>query len=230
MARNTIKRILIEAGVDPAPERGKRMSWRTFLRAHWGAIAATDFFTVEVLTLAGLVRYHVLFVIGLASRRVHIAGIVREPYDAWMGQVARNLTDADAIDGFLISHRYLIMDRAPVFTAGFRALLAGSGVNSVQLPRRSPNLNAYAERFVRSIRQECLSKVVPLGERHLRELVREYVAQLLPSGSRLRVRSAFGTLRGPRAWRSDRAYLRIGAVRRHVATCSIWQVLQRNSA
>jgi hypothetical protein len=94
---------LIEAGVDPAPERGKRTSSRTFLRAHWGAIAATDFFTVEVLTLAGLVRYHVLFVIDLANWRVHIAGIVREPYDAWMRQVARNLTDA--IEGFLIGHR-----------------------------------------------------------------------------------------------------------------------------
>lgn len=174
LGRNTIKRILIGAGIDPAPERGKQMSWSTFLRAHWGAIAATDFFTVEVLTLVGLVRYHVLFVIDLASRRVHIAGIVREPYDAWMRQIARNLTDA--LDGFLLPHQYLIMDRAPVFTHGFRALLAGSGVKSVRLPARSPNLNAYAERFVRSIRDECLSKVVPLGERHLRELVHEFVA------------------------------------------------------
>jgi transposase InsO family protein len=116
----------------------------------------------------------VLFVIDLATRRVHIAGIVREPYDAWMRQIARNLTDA--LDGFQIGHRHLIMDRAPVFTAGFRALLAGSGVRSVRLPVRSPNLNAYAECFVRSNRQECLSKVILLSERHLRELVREYVA------------------------------------------------------
>jgi transposase InsO family protein len=174
VGRNTIKRILVEAGIDPAPERGKAMSWSAFLRAHWGAIAAMDFFTVEVLTLVGLVRYHVLFVIDLASRRVHVAGIVREPYDEWMRQIARNLTDA--LDGFLLPHRYLIMDRAPVFTHGLRALLAGSGVKSVRLPARSPNLNAYAERFVRSIRDECLSKVVPLGERHLRELVHEFVA------------------------------------------------------
>jgi putative transposase len=83
---------------------GKPASWSTFLRAHWGAIAATDFFTVEVLTLVGLVRYHVLFVIDLATRRVHIAGIVREPYDAWMRQIASNLTDA--LDGFLIGHRF----------------------------------------------------------------------------------------------------------------------------
>ncbi len=92
---------------------------------HWAAIAAMDFFTVEVLTLVGLVRYHVLVVIDLASRRVEIAGIVREPYDGWMRQLARNLTD-----GFPIGHRHLIMDRAPMFTVGFRALLAGSALKS----------------------------------------------------------------------------------------------------
>jgi hypothetical protein len=146
IGRNTIKRILIEAGIDPAPERCKRMSWSTFLRALWGAIAATDFFTVEVLTLVGLVRYHVLFVIDLASRRVHVAGIVREPYDGWMRQIACNLTDA--IDGFLIGHRHLIMDRAPVFTAGFRAMLAGSGVKSLRLPARRPNLNDLRARNI----------------------------------------------------------------------------------
>jgi hypothetical protein len=91
-----------------------------------------------------------------------------------MRQVARNLTDA--INGFLIGHRDVVMDCAPLFTASLRALLAGSGVKTVRLPARSPNLNAYAERFVRSIRQECLSKVIPLGEQHLRELVHRYVA------------------------------------------------------
>ncbi|HEX7480992.1 MAG TPA: hypothetical protein VF331_24530, partial [Polyangiales bacterium] len=86
IGRNTIKRILLEAGMDPAPERGKRTSWSTFLRAHWGAIAAMDFFTVEVLTLGGLVRHHVLFVIDLASRRVEICGITVDPNGAWMQQ------------------------------------------------------------------------------------------------------------------------------------------------
>jgi len=173
VGRNTIKRILLEAGVDPAPERSKRTSWNAFLRAHWGAIAAMDFFTVEVVTLAGLVRYHVLFVIDLASRRVEIAGLVHQTHAAWMQQIARNLTDA--VDGFLLGHRYLIMDRDPLFAAEFRALLAASGTKSVRLPARSPNLNAFAERFVGSIRRECLARVIPLGERHLRQLVREYV-------------------------------------------------------
>jgi len=89
-------------------------------------------------------------------------------------QIGRNLTDA--VDGFLLGHRYLIMDRDPIFTRKLRALLATSGVQSVRLPARSPNLNAYAERFVRSVKQECLSKVVPLGERHLWELLRQYLA------------------------------------------------------
>jgi putative transposase len=94
IGRNTIKRILLEAGLEPAPERGKRKSWSDFLRAHWGAIPAMDFFTVEVVTWTGLVRFHVLFVIDLATRRVEIAGITDQPHEAYMKQMARNLTDA----------------------------------------------------------------------------------------------------------------------------------------
>jgi hypothetical protein len=118
IGRNTIKRILLEAGMDPAPERSKRTSWSAFLRAHWGAIAAIDFVTVEAVTWAGLVRFHVLFVIDLASRRVEFAGIVHQPHEAWMLQIARNLTDA--VDGFLLGKQYLIMDRDPLFTRAFR--------------------------------------------------------------------------------------------------------------
>jgi hypothetical protein len=106
LGRNTIKRILLEHGVDPAPKRGKTLPWKTFLKSHFGVIAATDFFTVEVLTLGGLVRYVVWFVIDLESRRVHIAGLIRHPHDAWIQQVARNLTDN--LDGFLRGKRYLI--------------------------------------------------------------------------------------------------------------------------
>jgi putative transposase len=174
IGRNTIKRILAEAGLDPAPERSKRSSWSSFLRAHWGAIAAMDFFTVEVVSLVGLVRYHVLFVIDLSSRRVEIAGLVHEPHEAWMKQVARNLTDR--VDGFLLGKRYVIMDRDPLFTDAFRTMLATVGAKSVRLPPRSPNLNAFAERFARSVRDECLAKVIPLGEHHLSEVLREFVA------------------------------------------------------
>ncbi len=172
IGRNTIKRILLDNGLEPAPERGKKTSWETFLKSHWGAIAATDFFSVEVLTPRGLVRYLVLLVIDLKTRTVEIAGIARDPNGAWMEQIARNLTDPDV--GFLRCARYLIHDRDPLFTAGFRANLKSAGVETVKLPARSPNLNAYAERFVRSIKSECLSKIIPLGERHLRQAVGEF--------------------------------------------------------
>ena len=168
-----MKRILAEEGVLPAPERGERTPWSTFLRAHWEGFAAADFFTVEVLSLAGLVRYHVFIVIELATRRGHLAGVVHEPGERWMMQVARNLTDD--IDGFLNSRRFLILDRDPLFTRAFRRLLSDAGVEVVRLPARSPNLNAYAERFVRSVRQECLDHIVPLGEAHLRKVLREYL-------------------------------------------------------
>jgi transposase InsO family protein len=174
LGRNTIKRILADHGIAPAPERGKSMSWSTFIKAHWGAIAATDLFTVEVLSPFGLVRYHVLFVIDIATRCVSIGGITSDPNGEWMKQVARNLTDM--WDGFLLGKRYLIHDRDPLFTEAVRGLLRDSGVKPLRLPAKSPNLNAYAERFVRSIKYECLNKLVLLGENHLRTAVRSYVA------------------------------------------------------
>lgn len=173
LGRNTIKRILHEHGIKPAPSRGKTMAWKTFLNAHADAIVAADFFTVEVLTLTGLVRYFVLFVIDLETRRVQIAGVVRQPDGAWMQQVARNLTDS--VDGFLQGKRFLIHDRDSLFTDAFRGHMRASGIECLRLPAHSPNLNAFAERFVLSIKSECLDKIVPLGERHLRHAVTEYV-------------------------------------------------------
>jgi len=174
IGRTTVRRILAEDGIEPAPERRKHMPWATFLKAHWGAIAAMDFFKVEVMTLTGPVRYSVLVVMDLKTRHVEVAGVVREAYEKWMLQVLRNLTDA--LDGFLLGKTHLIMDRDPVFTAGFRVMLRHAGAKPVRLPRRSPNLNAFIERFIRSIKEECLDRVIPLGEAHLRELIREYMA------------------------------------------------------
>lgn len=173
IGRNTIKRILLDNGFDPARLRNRGMSWATFLKAHWGAIAATDFFSVEVLTRKGLVRYFVLFVIDLQTRRVEIAGIVQQPDGKWMRQIARNLSDVN--DGFLNRCRYLIHDRDQLFTEAFRTILKSADVETIKLPARSPNLNAYAERFVRSIKNECLGRMIPLGERHLRYAVAEYM-------------------------------------------------------
>jgi putative transposase len=121
IGRNTIKRILGEQGIEPAPLRSKHQAWATFIKAHLGAIAATDFLTAEVLTLYGLVRFYVLFVIDVASRKVEIAGITRNPTGAWMQQVARNVVDGE--EGFLKGKRYLIMDRDALFTAEFRSVV-----------------------------------------------------------------------------------------------------------
>jgi transposase InsO family protein len=165
--------VLKKQGIDPAPERGKRCSWATFIKAYLGAIAAADFFTAEVMTLVGLARVHVFFVIDIASRKVEIAGVTTSPTGGWMRQIARNLLDVEG--GFLVGKRYLLLDRDPLYTKEFRAALKQGGVQVIRLPPRSPNLNAYAERFVLSIRSECLDRVVPLGEAHLRLVVREFV-------------------------------------------------------
>jgi putative transposase len=138
-------------------------------------MSAADFLTVEVLSWVGLVRYHVL-VMDLASRRVEIAGISRCPHGLWMEQVAPNLLDVS--DGFLSGKQYLILDPDPLYTGEFRGVMKRGGVEVLRLPPSSPNLNAYAERIVLSIRSECLDRIVPLGEAHLRrsisELVRHY--------------------------------------------------------
>jgi putative transposase len=173
VARNTIKAILKDHGIAPAPQRGATMPWKTFLAAHWDGLAAADFFTVEVLTLRGLVRYVVLFVMKLKTRTVEIAGMTSQPDETWMMQIARNLTAAG--DGFLHGMSHIILDRDPLYTAAFRRLLRDSGVTPLTLPAWSPNLNAFAERFVESAKSECLDRMVLLGEGHLRAAVREFV-------------------------------------------------------
>ena len=172
VGRSTIANILREAGLDPAPDRRKGMTWKEFLRVHWSTLAATDFFTVEVWTRAGLMRYHVLFVIRLMTREVHVAGIMPEPAETWMLQMARNLTDA--CDGFLRGTRFLIHDRSTLFTEQFRGTLKGAGVETFRLPARSPNLNAFAERFVRSIKESCVERMIFFGESALRRAVSEF--------------------------------------------------------
>jgi transposase InsO family protein len=137
-------------------------------------MAATDFFTVEIWTLRGLATYYVLFVMRLKTRSVHIAGVTVAPNGAYMKQVARNLTDVS--DGFLSNGEFLIMDRDTKYTDEFRVHLQRDGVTPVLCPVRTPNCNAYAERFVRSIKEECLDRMILFGERSLRRAVREYPA------------------------------------------------------
>jgi transposase InsO family protein len=126
-----------------------------------------------VWTWRGLVTYYTLFVIDLASRRVHLAGPTRHPDDAFMRQAARELTAP--LDGFLGGHRVLICDRDSKWSDGFQELFEEVGIHVVQTPYRAPNCNAHAERFVRSIKEECLHRVIPLGERHVRHAIDEFV-------------------------------------------------------
>ena len=133
VGRGTIANILREHGIEPAPERDKHTSWCTFLKAHWDCIAATDFLTVEVLTLRGLVTHYLLFFIDIAARSVHIAGTTTNPDTPWMMQAARNLTDID--EGFLRGKRYLILDRDIKYSDAFRSLLVRDGIKII--PKQS---------------------------------------------------------------------------------------------
>jgi transposase InsO family protein len=174
LGRGTIGRILKDHGIEPAPERGKGMPWSVFLKAHWKALAASDFFTVEVWSWSGLVTYYVLFVMELATRRVCIAGITTHPDTPWMLQMARQLTDG--IEGILLDKRSIILDRDTKYCPAFRDFLKREGTAVIRLPPRSPNLNAHAERWVRGVRDECLAKLIPIRQGMLRRALREYGA------------------------------------------------------
>ena len=147
LGRGTIAAILDGEGIEPAPLRGKSTALSVFRQAHWRTIVAADFFTAEVWTLRGLVTYCVFFLIELVRRIVHIAGITTHPREPWMLQIARNLTDAE--QGALRNKSHLIIDRDTKYSAQFRRLIAEARTAVIRLPPRSPNLNAYAERFVR---------------------------------------------------------------------------------
>jgi transposase InsO family protein len=172
VARSTIAKVLKEHGIKPSPDRP--MSWRTFVRSHAHMIAAADFFTTEVWTASGLVRYFTLFVIDVATRRVHIAGTTTNPTSEWMEQIARNLTDCD--EGFLTGKRFLIIDRDVIFSPKFKSILDSSGVEVLLTSYQAPNMNAYAERFVRSIKSECLDQMIFLGRESLVRAIAEYAA------------------------------------------------------
>src|SRR5215470_9718989 len=170
----TVGNILRRHGIAPAPQRGRTMSWRDFLAAHMSVLAGADFFTVEVLKWRGLVTYYVLFFLHLETRRVTIAGITRHPDGEWMERIARAATQEGWGYLNLPKIRYLLHDRDTKYCASFRKTLAAGGVKSLRLPARSPNLNSYAERWVRTVKEECLSKLILLGEGSLRRALREF--------------------------------------------------------
>src|SRR6476661_1448787 len=169
----TIGNILKRHAIAPAPKRGQSTTWKDFIAAHMAVLAATDFFTVEVLTWRGLVTYYVLFFLHLETRRVTLAGITRHPTEEWMTQMARNAVDETC--GGLHRCRYVLHDRDTKFCHAFDQVLASEGIQCLKLPPRSPNLNAFAERWVRSVKEECLSKLILFGESSLRRALTEFV-------------------------------------------------------
>jgi len=174
VGRGTIANVLKRNGIEPSPERGRRTPWSTFLKAHWKVLAASDFLTVEVWTGRGLVTHYLLFVISLSDRVVNVVGITTRPDESWMLQIARNVTDWQA--AALSAKRYLITDRDTKYSEQFRRLIRDNGTKVIRLPPRSPNLNAYAERFVRSIKDECLDRMIFIGQGSLRGAVAEYMS------------------------------------------------------
>jgi putative transposase len=169
----TVGNILKRHGIPPAQERKKTTTWHEFVRAHMDVLVATDFFTGEVWTWCGLVTYYVLFFIHLASRKVYVAGVTPHPHEQWMVQMARHVTMEEW--GFLTPGQYLIHDRDGKYCPAFQHIIDDAGVKSAVLPARSPNLNAYAERWVRSVKEECLSRLILFGEVALRRALNEYV-------------------------------------------------------
>ena len=132
IGRTTVAKILAAEGIEPAPEREKKRTWKRFMKSHWETLCACDFFSVEALGAFGTVRYMVFFVIEVKTRAVEIAGIAVDPGEEWMKQVARNLTDP--VDGFLRGAKYLIHDRDPLFSKAFIAILKAGGVKSAKIP------------------------------------------------------------------------------------------------
>jgi len=169
----TIGSILKQHGIEPAPDRRKRMPWSEFIAAHKDVLLGCDFFTKEVWTLLGPVTCYVLFFIHVASRKVYVAGMTRNPNEQWMGQIARNITMSDV--GFAGGMKYLTLDRDSKHAPSFRHILESAGVECLRLPPQSPNLNAYAERFVRSIKEECLDRLILFGQGSLERAIDQYV-------------------------------------------------------
>jgi putative transposase len=170
----TVGNVLRRHGVAPAPKRSQTTTWKQFIRSHMAVLAGADFFTVEVLTWRGLATYYVLFFIHLETRRVALGGLTQHPTEAWMEQMARNATDEEG--GYLRPVRYVLHDRDAKFCASFDSYLKAGGVDGLKLPARSPNLNAFAERWVRSVKQECLSRLILFGEGSLKRALTEFIA------------------------------------------------------
>jgi putative transposase len=173
LSDQTVGNILGRHDIPPAPKRKHTTNWKDFIRIHLDVLAGTDFFTVEVVTLRGLITYYVLFFIHLESRKVCLAGMTPHPDEAWMQQMARNLTLQQW--GFLANCRYLLHERDGKFCPSFNEIIESGNVKPISFPARSPNLNAFSERWVKSVKEECLSRLILFGESSLRRALQQYL-------------------------------------------------------
>lgn len=169
----TVVNVLKRHGVRPGPGKSSGMSWNEFIAIHKDLIVATDFFTAEVMTLRGLVTHYVLFFVDLNTRIVKIAGITPHPNKMWMAQIARNLTMEDEF--LFAGKKYLIHDGDTKYCEQFRRIFRDAGIKSKKTLPYCPDMNGYAERWIRSIRSECLDHVILLGQRSLKRAVSQYV-------------------------------------------------------
>jgi len=172
ISHGTIADIMKRYGLEPSPNRLKKTTWKEFIKSHWESLAAIDFFTTEIYTLKGLTRYMILVVIDYSTRKVEVAGIIQQAYGDWMKQMAKNLTDP--LGGFLKDKVYLIHDRDPLYTEAFRNMLESSGIKTVRTLPMAPNLTPVVERFIRTIKSECLGRMLIFGESHLRYCIEQY--------------------------------------------------------
>jgi hypothetical protein len=173
ISKSSVKNILIENGFDPEPDLTVKSTWHEFIQSHWDVLSACDFFTIELLVSRKLIRCTVFFVMELATRKVFFAPIKLQPDGEYMLQIAKILTDYE--DGFLKNKRFLIHDRDPLYTTeGFHDILKSSGIEPIKLPPRSPNLNPYAERFVKSVKYECLNHLILSSVKQLEYVLKQY--------------------------------------------------------
>jgi len=174
VSKNTVKNILIKHGFDPYPNNDTPSRWKEFIKSHWHVLAACDFFTIELMTSHGLVRCTLFFVIELSTRKVWYAPIKLQPNGDYMKQVARLLADSE--DGFLNKHRFLIHDRDPLFTEEFKEIIktSKSKTKTLKLPAKSPNLNSYAERYVKTVKFDCLNHLILSSTKQLEYVIEEF--------------------------------------------------------
>jgi putative transposase len=169
VSKGSVANVLRRHGLPPAPRRAGP-TWTEFLRSQAKGIVATDFFTVDTVLLR---RYYVLFVIEIERRVVHVLGVTANPNERWVTQVARNFAAELEVAGR--SLRFLIRDRDTKFTASFDHIFASMGVETILAPVRSPRANAFAERWVRTVRQDCLDHLLVLSRQHLETILADYV-------------------------------------------------------